>query len=229
MNQLQVNEKEASVSADAVEEYLLRHPDFFAERLDLLEVLYIPHDRAPAVSLVTKQMELLRTANDKQERKLNELVQIARENDALTRRLHKLTLSLFDVDTLEEVVASLEHILRQYFVADFVSLKIVSENEHPVISNLFVVPDDPGLKQFSAFFEKNRPKCGHMDESQAEFLFGENAVEIGSYAVIPLQVAGFEGLLGIGCRADDRFQPAMGLLFLTQMGELVSLRLSDYF
>ncbi|MEE9396756.1 MAG: DUF484 family protein [Methylococcales bacterium] len=229
MNQLQVNEKEVAVSADAVEGYLLKHPDFFAERLDLLEILYIPHDRGPAVSLVTKQMELLRTTNTRQERKLKELVQIARENDALTRRLHKLTLSMFDGETLEEVVASMEYILQQHFLVDFVSLKIVSESEQPTLPELSVMPNDPGLEQFAPIFEKNRPKCGHMDESQAEFLFGENAANIGSYAVIPLWIAGIEGLLGIGSRADDRFQPTMGLLFLTQMGELVSLRLSDFF
>jgi uncharacterized protein YigA (DUF484 family) len=46
-------------------------------------------------------------------------------------------------------------------------------------------------------------------------------------AFIPLKINKQDALLAIGSKDADRFQPAMGNLFLAHLGELVAKRLAS--
>ncbi len=69
-------------------EYLQNYPDFFERNSPLLAKLRLPHlrDVGATVSLVERQVEVLRERNQTLERKLKELVEVARANDALADR-----------------------------------------------------------------------------------------------------------------------------------------------
>jgi len=68
-----------------VADYLQNFPDFFERNSQLLTKLRLPHvrDVAATVSLVERQVEVLRERNQSLERKLKELVDVARANDVL--------------------------------------------------------------------------------------------------------------------------------------------------
>ena len=104
----------SEITADDVAAYLQQHPDFFHDHLDLLERLSIPHPSGVAVSLVAKQLELLRNKHLEQENQLTELIEIARSNDVSFFRLHQLTLALLNAATLKQVVSTLEQVLTEY-------------------------------------------------------------------------------------------------------------------
>ncbi|MEN8260103.1 MAG: DUF484 family protein [Pseudomonadota bacterium] len=212
-------------SADQVADYLSRHPEFFADHLELLEKITVPHPSGTAVSLIARQLDLLRGKNRNLQHQLNELVEIARENDNLFNRMHRLTLALLDTATLEETLASLEQVLHECFLADFVAIRIIKEEPTPTIGNLFIPPTHPELEQFKKTLAANRPKCGHPTHSQARFLFGDSAKEVLSCAIVPVQYTGLCGILAIGSRQEDRFHRSMGHMFLTQMSEIVGSRL----
>lgn len=214
-------------TADQVADYLSRHPEFFTDHLDLLEKITIPHPSGAAVSLVARQLDLLRKKNQSLERQLNELIEIARDNDNLFSRMHRLTLSLLEAVTVEEALASLEHTLHECFLADFVALRLIKDESSPPIGNLFISPTDPDLEQFGKTLAANRPRCGHPTHSQARFLFGDVAKEVLSCAIVPIQHAGLSGLLAIGSRQEDRFHRSMGHMFLTQMSEIIGSRLKS--
>jgi len=74
----------------------------------------------------------------------------------------------------------------------------------------------------------NRPQCGRLKHEQAEFLFGDQAAAIESCAVIPLGHCGSAGLLSIGSREVNRFNPCMGTLFLSHLGELIARLLERF-
>ena len=74
---------EAELSPVEVESYLRRNLDFFENHPALLEELRLPHDCNGAVSLVTRQIEMLRSKAERLNNQLEDLVQIARENDAV--------------------------------------------------------------------------------------------------------------------------------------------------
>ena len=52
-----------NLQADTVAAYLQAHPDFFNQRDELLLSLRIPHQRGDTISLVERQLELLRGRN----------------------------------------------------------------------------------------------------------------------------------------------------------------------
>ena len=212
------------ILASDVEDWLIRHPDFFHHHPDCLENLRLPHHCGEAVSLVTRQIELLREKNRKLQTQLNEILQIARDNDSLLRRFHQLTLAMLDADSLDDALAALRWLLHDCFQADFVAVRLI----HPVIDcpvgNLCISEDCPQLSHFKQILEVGKPECGKPSHEQAVFLFGADAIEAESYALVPLQHAGLKGILAIGSRDPDRFEPGMGNLFLSQMSDVVAAR-----
>lgn len=219
--------EERAVSAAEVEAFLRQHPDFFQDQLDLLEILKIPHPCGDAVSLVTRQISLLRDSNRQLESQLNDILQIARDNDALHQRIHQLTLTLLDATTLDDALGGLTWSLHEYFQADFVTVKIIQPAIESPITGLYVTSSDAGLALFASVLDSGSPHCGTPDQSQAKYLFGGNASNVLSHALIPLQHAGFKGLLAIGSRDANRFRAGMGLHFLGQLGEVVSARFAS--
>ena len=70
-----------SLEAAAVAAYLEANPDFFVEHEELLPALRIPHQRGDTVSLVERQMKILRERNIEMRHKLSHLMDVARDND----------------------------------------------------------------------------------------------------------------------------------------------------
>jgi uncharacterized protein YigA (DUF484 family) len=208
-----------------VEDYLQNHPEFFNDHLHLLEQMVIPHPSGHAVSLISKQLEIYRTKHQELEKQLNGLIEVARENDAVSVRMHKLALALLDSASLEQMLHNLELVLSDYFLTDFSAVRIIGDPTHPSLADLFVEPGSKILEPFAKELSKNKPKCGRPTLAQATALFGDLAFQVKSCAIIPMNFTKLEGLLVIGSREEGRFHPSMGHLFLTQMSELVGTRL----
>ena len=75
------------------------------------------------------------------------------------------------------------------------------------------------LSAFQDFFDKGQPVCGHLQRPQLEYLFGPQAEDTRSAALIPLRAEGVMGMLAIGSRNAERFHPAKGTEFLVRLGE----------
>ena len=218
-------QKTLNLTSTQVEQYLREHPEFFNEHLHLLEQMRIPHPSGNAVSLISKQLELFRSRHQELESQLTELIEIARENDTSYVRMHKLTLALLDAKTIEEAVANLETVLSEYFLTDFVAIRVIKNNPDTAISSFYIEPDSEDLKPFSKELSSNQPTCGRPTLTQAKILFGDSSLEVQSYAIMPMMFTELEGFLAVGSREDGRFHYSMGSLFLTQMSEIVGTRL----
>src|SRR5258706_15884768 len=111
--------KQDSLNDSSVAEYLQTYPDFFERNSPLLIKLRLPHLRevGATVSLVERQVEVLRERNQSLERKLKELVDVARANDALADRIHRFGQPLIRVRTLPETIRACEASLREAFDA----------------------------------------------------------------------------------------------------------------
>ena len=60
-----------------------------------------------------------------------------------------------------------------------------------------------------------------------QLLFGAQSQML-SCVLIPLYHTRDIGLLALGSKSADRFNPHMGTMFLDQLGELVSFKLKNY-
>jgi len=219
-----MSDPQNTLTSNQVADYLRAHPAFFNDHLDLLEELSIPHPSGVAVSLISKQLEMLRNRNQEIEAQLASLIEIAKSNDTSFDRMHKLTLALLETSTLEEAVASLEVVLSDYFMTDFIAVRIITSKPDAALPHLFLAPDSAELEQFLAILAADQPKCGRPTLAQAKVLFGAAALDVQSAAIIPMKFADMSGILAIGSRSNERFHYSMGSFFLTHMSEIISAR-----
>jgi len=210
---------------ESVAGYLQRHPDFFERHQSLLARLRLPHVRGGStISLVERQIEVLREKLSSLEGKLAELLKVARANEAVAERLHRFARRLLRVTTRGDAIVRIEAGLREDFDAFHAVLVLVgAEPESAAPRFLRMLPaDDPNLKSFESLFASGKPRCGQARDSQRDFLFGPEGAEMGTVALVPLGEKGAVGLLALGSADRDRFHPGMSTEFLGRLADLIT-------
>ncbi len=215
----------AETEEESVARYLQHNPDFFERHQPLLARLRLPHVRSGStISLVERQVEVLREKHASLEQKLTDFVQVARANDAIADRMHRFTRRLLRAGSRDRALQNIEAGLRQDFDSfNSVLLLIGSEPTNADERFLRMLPqDDPRLKSFDTLFASGKPRCGQVRDTQRTFLFGAEAASIGSVALVPLMGLDPPGLLALGSPDRERFHPGMSVEFLGRMGELIT-------
>jgi hypothetical protein len=216
------------INPQVVAQYLRAHPDFFNENIDLLAKLRIPHPCRPAVSLVERQLEILRDQNAQLQKKLRELVDVARDNDRVSLQMQRLALMLIEATELEEIIHGVESILRDEFHADFAALRLAAQPvaSHSIDAQTYFHFNM--LPLFESILNSGRPRCGRISDEQLRALFDESGPRVASAAAIPLKGVDWQGILALGSRDETRFHPGMGAVFLARMGEMIGYALERH-
>ncbi len=229
------HEREATVaeafSEEDVAEFLRNHPDFFERHPKLLMGLKLVHQPGTAtVSLVERQVAVLRQRNGELECQLKDLVAVAKDNHALVEKIHQLAVTLMESSSVTDAMQTLSTSLREDFLAErAVMVLFVSLPDSSLTDNGFVKVvdrDDPGLKPFASFLKSGQPRCGLLRGRQKSFAFEDNASGINSAALIPLGEDTELGFIVIGSQDPDYFNPGKGMDFLSRLGELVTVVLA---
>jgi uncharacterized protein YigA (DUF484 family) len=213
---------------NTIADYLLQNPEFFERHASVLAKLKLPHSRGAAtISLVERQVAVLRDKNDKLEARLRELIEVARDNDVLAGKIHRLACRLLRARESATLIDSLEASLREDFGASewVLLLSSPTQSDFTKVSSRHLRIVDAAvaeLKMFETLFESGRPRCGQIRDSQRDYLFGAGTIEIGSAALVPLGSQPIAGLLAIGSPDTERFHPTMSTEFLARIGQLVS-------
>ncbi len=213
--------------------YLRDHPGFFEQHLDLLADMILPHVHGGTVSLVERQVSVLREQKEQYRRQLQQLVRHAEKNEKLSKHFNSLILALLDTRELAQVVEIVNQRLQQDFEAGAVSLRLFN-TDHPYLRERPEMVDwsEPVLGTFDKVIGGRRPVCGTLPPVQVEALFKDAAEGIQSAALIPLLVNDQSrkcyGLLAIGSHDAGRFRADMGTLFLSHLGKVLSRVLSQH-
>jgi uncharacterized protein YigA (DUF484 family) len=156
--------QELPLADDDIASWLRANPDFFQRNSELLATLRLPHDSGSAVSLVERQIEVLRGKNHTADSRLTELVGIARSNEALTTKIHQFTRRLMRAATRREILVQIERGFREDFDTSQTVLLLFNAGTdtndlrfvRPVASN------DPNLNGFETLLATGRPRCGQI-------------------------------------------------------------------
>lgn len=214
--------------------YLRSHPDFFERHAPLLLRLRLPHQAGSAtVSLVERQVSMLRQRNAELERQLKDLLAVAKANNTLVENIHQLSVRLLKAEGLEAKIEQLETSLREDFAVEHAVLVLLKSPQlRPGLRQGFVKQFDAAdarLRPFAAFLRAARPRCGSLRDSQRELVFEREADSIVSAALVPLGERAKLGFLVIGSRDPDHFHPGKRMDFLGRLGELVAIAMeSEY-
>ena len=207
-----------------VADYLKNNLDFFVKNPAILAELKIPHEHGGAISLVEKQLTVLREQNQETNKKIHELIEIATQNEELARRMHQLALTLIDADDPKNIFSTIYDNLKKNFHADRVIVRLFA---NPAFMDSSAVEEFVGKESieesmFKSIIEKREPLSGKVNHQQQVFLFGDDADDIASSVLIPLHGVSWGGILAIGSFDAKRFQPGMGIELLANLGEILS-------
>lgn len=214
-----------SVDEQAITQYLQQHPDLFDRHPQLLTRLRLQHPRnGTTISLIERQVDVLREKHSALEQQLAEFVRVARANDALADKIHRFTRRLLRTTTRAQALTEVEASLREDFDAYHAVLVLPGAAGADAPSRFVrkVGGDDAAFRSFESLFGSAKPRCGQVRDSQRDFLFGSEAAGIGSVALIPLSAMTPPGLLALGSVDRDRFHPGMSTEFLSRMAELIA-------
>ena len=101
-------------NAEDVAEYLRQNPDFFISQGELLADLSLPHESGKAISLLERQVKILRDRSIEARQKLNNLLENARENDQLFDTTRNLVLALLRARGVTELANVTQDQLRNH-------------------------------------------------------------------------------------------------------------------
>lgn len=216
-----------TLTEEALADYLRSHPDFFERHAPLVLGLKLPHRAGgTAISLVERQVSMLRQRNAQLERQLKDLVAVAKQNDTLVEKIHQLGLKLMRAPSLAARLESLETGLREDFAAERAVLVLFPETTPATaVREGFVRrlgPDDVDVRPFATFLRAAKPRCGPLRDRQKN-IFERDAESVTSAAFVPLGQNAELGFLIIGSRDPDHFHPGKRMDFLARLGEVLAV------
>ncbi len=208
----------------AVLDYLAREPDFFVRHAELLEQMPLRHGSGGAVSLIERQVQVLREKNTLLGERLDELLHTARENEARVNGLNRLAESLIQADSLAAVVAGLSATLHSEFAVESVKLALFDWPEDQSDPACVALDRESLPPVLADFFRLGRVYCDAVSDDLRAALFADHQ-ELHSVALVPLDRQQRLGLLALGSTDGSRFNPGMGQLFLEMTANLCAAAL----
>jgi uncharacterized protein YigA (DUF484 family) len=202
--------------------YLRLHPDFFLKRPDLLTDIEVAHPAGGAVSLLERQVSILRERNMDMRHRLNNLLENARTNDRLFEQTKQLVLHLIEAQTLDQIVDTFVNSLQNDFQIDFASVVLIGNpNLHRGV-RARIVPLTDARAQIDGLLKNSKAMCGSLRPEEIQFLFPDHTRQIGSAAVVPLSYGNPLGVIAIASTDANYFRSSMGTLFLGYIAEVLN-------
>ena len=225
--------RESTVDEADVVQYLQAHADLFERHPQLLLRMRVQHARnGTTISLIERQVDVLREKIRTQDENLASLVRVARDNHALAEKFHALTRRLLRGGTRVEGLEAIATALANDFGVSHSVLALLppwlpatspSAGERPFTRA--ADDSDPVFRSFESLFSSGKPRCGQARDSQCEYLFGADAIQIRSVALVPVHQAATGksmGVLGLGSTDRNHFRPDMSTDFLARLGDVIS-------
>ncbi len=216
------------LDAAAVADYLKAHPAFFEDYEDLLLTMYLPHRSGESVSLVERQVTLLRERNLQARRQLEQIMLAAANNNQIFDKCKALIVELLEVNDAEAFYATLEKSFRDDFDATAYSLIVFSEEPGQINHFTSRVSESQAREYVSGLMENKAPTLGVLRDSERDFLFRHASDNVGSAAIVPVRNDGNIALLSIGSEDPNYFESGMGTIFISFIADTLSRLIPRY-
>ncbi|HET9048481.1 MAG TPA: DUF484 family protein [Chiayiivirga sp.] len=207
--------------------WLREHPNFFLHHPDVALAIDLPRENGRATSLASYQLDVLREKNRELNRRLQELFANANENERLTVRTHQFTLALLRAQNLPQTLAMAVGSLREDFSSEWVRI-LLSKPGLDVESSPWWASASRDSAQMAVFADLKpdaEPLSGRLQADKLDALFGAEAAQVQSSALVPL---GDYGVLAIGSSDPNHFYPGMGTFFVRLMAQALVAALARF-
>ena len=210
---------------EEVASYLKQHPEFFEDYAESLAEIYIPHPHGGrAISISERQMLTLRDRSKHLEGKLREVIQFGEENDAISEKVHRISLALLASQDIRGALNTVYLSLREDFAVPHVALRVWRGNGQADLPEFS--PASDASREFAASL--SHPYCSGHAMVDTAGLFGEASTHLRSFSYMPLRDGETFGLLALASEDAQRFYPEMGTLYLKRLGELIAAGIAPH-
>jgi uncharacterized protein YigA (DUF484 family) len=217
------------LEANQVEEYLSEHPDFLVNREALLLNLQLPHIHGGDVSLVERQVSLLRDRNHELRKQLEAMMSAATTNSEIFLKCQRLMLALLEAKDTADFYLALEKSFKRDFKCNAYSLMVFNDKAEQINHFTYCVSEAAAREHVGALIRSKGPTLGVLRPAEQDFLFRHASDKVRSAAVLSVKDPATSGsargqiaLLAIGSNDADYFQPGMGTLFIGFIADVLA-------
>lgn len=220
--------QEQQISTEEIIEFLNANPDFFKENADVLTSLNFIHEtNGTAVSLIQRQVELLRNHLSQNREKLGELARNAKHNESLLKRFQELCVALATATDHNHTLNILQRTICLDFGLSLLEVLVVEGTwENP--SEQIVELSSKDYRTFSSSIYNLPVYLGKAPDKLRETVLAEKNEVARSIALIKINYAKHEGYILVGSKDEHHFQNDMGTEFVNFIGEYVNAVLSRF-
>ena len=214
--------KNLELNDETVREYLKDNGDFLQRNPDMLDYLHISHASGSAVSLVEKQVSVLRERNVDIRHRLNTLTGNARDNDRLYEQTRGLLLKLLEAESIDDLYRTFMDSMAKDVGAEHASMILFGDGDSAGDSRIKCRMDSPesAKAEIGALFKGHKAVCGTLRKEELNYLF-PGAGGVGSAALMPLSNDQQLGLIAVGSSDGNRYNNTTGTLFLSHIADVI--------
>jgi len=200
-------------------DYLSQHPNIFQQHPELLELVTLSDNRG-AVSLLERQVAVLKERLGEHKHQQSEFIEVARENEQISDSFSHVICQLIAFTNLSQFAAEFPAELRSTFNIDEVSFKTAQA----------VSSRDSECKSYDDTLRRmvnNRAVCDNRWPSSIMNLFFSE--DIRSAAFIPMRTNESKdplGILALGSTDSERYTNDLGTAHLDRLGLMSGLCLA---
>ena len=225
-------EKQSNIAIEdpgLVREYLLENPDFFVEHSELLTEINLPHGQQGAISLVEKQVLMLRERDKASRIKLDEFLKAAKENDDIYKKSQFMILGLVEASDQSSFLKNLEKGFKRDFKSSAYSLLIFGDEPKQINHFTSIVSKDTAKEYVASLIRSTKPTLGVLRPAEQDFLFRHQSEKVKSAVVLSVREGRNQiALLAIGNSDPNYFKAGMGTLFVQFIADVLARLIPRY-
>jgi len=214
--------KKHSTEQQLVRDYLSQNPDFFEQNPDIFEAINISHDSGKAISLVERQISLIRKRNKEMVTQIELMHNTATDNTLLMEKTNRLVLNLVQAKDLTRLIKALTVSLKSDFSTEYFSLILLDNGSKPVKTAANWVSKSEAQSNIGDILVSQKAVCGVRKNEEVALLFGNQADSIGSVIALPLKNNSIFGVLALGHSDSDFYSNDIGTVFIDYIGDLLN-------
>ena len=214
--------KEKPAEQEWVRDYLTKNPDFFEQNPDIFEVINISHDSGKAISLVERQIGIMRERNSEMITQIDQMQAAAKENALLMEKTNRLVLNLIQANDLNSLSKALTVSLKSDFSTEFFSLTLINDDPAVTKNAVNFISESEAKSIIGHILSAKKAICGKRKYEEISLLFGNQVGEIGSVLALPLRATNTFGVLALGHSDPEFYTKEIGTVFIDYIGDLLS-------
>ncbi len=211
--------KVQNLTEKQVEEYLILNPNFLTNNPEVLNSLEVIHETGGAVSLIQKQVEVLRENYNATTNNLLGLLSVAKNNEEIFNETQQLILDLISSENATEIVGKTELTFEKQFNATKCRVFFFKEQEYLPKGRYLELKS--AHQNFGDLYNAKDIYCGPCSKNQADFIFGKKS-KIIECALVPLRNNECPGLLALGSTEEGKYDSRKDTLFLNFIAEVLN-------